>query len=230
MNFWSVLVFVYLAGIGLGLGAFLTLVLQLAIRTQVQSNRSIARFNARMISYLMLLGLFVLSFAAGGIVCHQFLRTSQFPEPVLLAIRFASLAAIIAPSVFLHVRFMPILKHSDGPRIVDAVPAATILGSSLAGSLAFLGWAFLILSSIHSNTLMMWNVAHIFPLLAVAIPILWILLFAILLGERGQADLKAIMQRIKKRLTPPTPLEVQRVMRTRRMNTMTLPSTPRRRA
>jgi hypothetical protein len=229
MDFRSVLVFVYVGGFALGLGSFLTLLRQLGLRTLTPANRSIVRFNTRMTSYLMLLGLLVLSFASGAILCHQLLRTSQFPEPVLLAMRVAAMTAIIAPSIFLHVRIMPILNRGDGRRIVDTVAASEILSCTLAASISLLGWSFLVLASTQGASLLQWQPAQVLPSLATAVLFVWALLSVVLLGEQGLADIKDFAARTKKRLTPPTRIEMQRMMRARRMHTMILPSTPRRR-
>jgi hypothetical protein len=229
MSFQSVLVFVYAGALALAIVSFLTLLRQIGVRTLSEANKSIVQFNARITSYLMLFGLFVLCFASGAMVCHTLLLTSALPKPSLLAIRAVGLLGATTACIFLHIHTMPMLKQFEGRKIVDTSPASNILACTLAASLALVCWAVLILSITHAQELQSWEAHVVLPSFAAILLFLWSLLTTCLLGERGISDFKALAKRVKKRLTPPTQLEIQRRQRAQRMHSMNLPMAPRRR-
>jgi hypothetical protein len=230
MPFESVLIFVYAGALALAVVSFLTLLRQIGVRTLSEANKSVVRFNARITSYFMLFGVFLLCFASGAIVCHHLLLTSALPKPSLLTIRAASQFGATVSCIFLHIHIMLMLKQAQGRKIVDATPAAQILACTLAASLALVCWSVLVLSNTHPQEFLSWDVRMTLPSFAAILLFIWSLLTTFLLGERGISDFKEFAARVKKRLTPPTPIEVQRRQRAQRMNAMNLPMAPRRRA
>ncbi len=230
MNFQSVLVLLHIAALALAMSSFLVLLRQLGTRTLSEAKRTTIRFNLRITSYTMLIGVLLVCFTSGALLCHQLLMTSALPPLTLLAIRVVSLIGATGASIFLHTLTMPMLKLSQGRKIVDAAPAANILACTLAASLAILSWAILLLSSTHPVELQSWRPAVVMPALSIILAILWIILSASLLGERSIKELKDFAWRVKKSLEPPTRIEMQRATRARRMHNMNLPMAPRKRA
>jgi hypothetical protein len=230
MDFQSVLSLFHIAAIVLGVSAFLVLLRQLGTKTLAAGRTAALRFNVRITSYTMLLGLFFVCLSAGALLSYTILITSQLPPKPLLVIRLISLTGLCISSISLHVLAMPMLKHSSGHNLVDTASASHILASSLAASLAFPMWIIWILTGTHAEIMQHMDLVALLPATASLTGVLWFILSVFLLGERGYRELWALCLRIKKALTPPTQIEIQRSQRMKRMHRMPLPMAPRRRA
>ncbi len=230
MNFQSVLVFLHIMSLSLAMASFLILLRQLGTRTLSEAGRASIRFNVRFTSYAMLLGLLLVCFSSGALLCYDLLLTSQLPKPMLLGIRGVALFGATVACVFLHTKTTPLLRQSAGRKIVDSASAASILAATLSASFAILCWAVFLLSLTLPQELQNWHAGLVLPASAFIILTLWMTLSACLLGERSIRELKDWAIRIKKSLEPPTQIEIQRANRARRMHSMNLPLAPRRRA
>jgi hypothetical protein len=228
MNFQSVLVFLHMLSLALAITSFLILLRQLGMRTLSEAGRAANRFNVRITSYTMLLGLLLVCFASGALLCYQLLHTSKLPNVALLATRGLSLAGAAVGCVFLHTKTIPLLRESAGRKIVDSASASNILAATLSASFAILCWAIFLVSLTLPHDLEQWSAGLALPASAFIVLILWAMLSAFLLGERSIRELKDWALRVKKSLEPPTQIELQRANRARRMNNMNLPMAPRR--
>jgi hypothetical protein len=228
MPFLSVLGLLQISSLVVAIGAFLVLLRQLGLRTMSEKSRVALVVHIRMTSYIMLTGIFLVCLASGAYVTFGILTTSQLPTLPLLLIRSSALFGVICSSVFLHVQAMPMLRQSQGRKIVDSVPARQIIACALAASIAILSWSLWIMSGLRPVELQSIAPWNLLPASAFTISMLWTILTAFLLGERGYRELKAFALFIRKRLTPPTPLERQRMARERRLQHMRLPIAPRR--
>ncbi len=230
MSFLSVLGLLQITALVVAISAFLVLLRQLGLRTLSEKSRAALVVHIRMTSYIMLLGNFLVCLASGAFLAYGILTTSQLPDMPLLAIRGAALFGVICTSVFLHIQAMPMLKQSQGRKIVDSAPAAQIIACALAAAMTILGWSLWIMSALKPVELQSVQPWNLVPASAFTITTLWLILTAFLLGERGYQELKTLALAIKKRLTPPTPLERQRMAREKRLHHMRLPMAPRRKA
>jgi hypothetical protein len=230
MNFQSVLVFLHILSLALAMASFLILLRQLGTRTLSEAGRASIRFNVRITSYAMLLGLLLVCFSSGALLCYDLLLTSELPKPALLAIRSLSLMGATMSCVFLHTKTTPLLRNSSGRKIVDSASSSSILAATLSASFAILCWAIFMLALTKPLELQSWRAGTILPALAFIILIMWSILSACLLGERSIMELKDWARRVRKSLEPPTQIEIQRAHRARRMHSMNLPMAPRRRA
>jgi hypothetical protein len=228
MPFLSVLSLLHGASLMLAVAAFLVMLRQLGLRTLSEKSHSHLVVNIRITSYAMLLGIFLVCLSAGAILGFGILTTSQLPPMGLLVIRAVALFGVICCSVFLHLQAMVMLRQSQGRKIVDSASASRIIACALAASLAIICWSMWVLSETHATELQAISPGDILPASALTISALWSILTLFLLGERGYHELKAFALDIKKRLTPPTPLERQRMARERRLQHMRLPMAPRR--
>jgi hypothetical protein len=228
MPFLSVLGLLQISSLVVAISAFLVLLRQLGLRTLSEKSRAALVVHIRMTSYIMLLGIFLVCLASGAYVTFGILTTSQLPTMPLLIIRSAALSGIICSSIFLHIQAMPMLRKSQGRKIVDSAPASQIIVCALSASIAILCWSLWIMSGVRPAELQMVQAWNLVPASAFTITMLWMILTVFLLGERGYRELKALAIDVKKRLTPPTPLERQRMARERRLQHMRLPMAPRR--
>lgn len=228
MPFQSIISLLHIVSLALAIGAFLVMLRQLGLRTLSDASRATLVFNIRATSYIMLLGIFLACITAGAFLAYGILTTSQLPQTPVLLIRGLTLFGVIVSSVFLHIHAMMMLGQAQGRKIVDSVAASRIIACALAASLAILCWSLWILSGIPAARLDQLAAGEILPASAVTVAFLWSMLTTLLLGERGYRELKALALYIKKRLTPPTPLERQRMARERRLQHMRLPMAPRR--
>jgi hypothetical protein len=228
MNFQSVLVFLHLLSLAVAIASFLILLRQLGMRTLSEAGRTANRFNVRITSYTMLLGLLLVCFASGALLCYELLHTSRLPNVSLLITRGLSLAGAAVGCVFLHTKTIPLLRQSAGRKIVDSASASNILAATLSASFAILCWAIFLVALAAPHELDHWSAGLALPASAFIVMILWAMLSACLLGERSIRELKDWALRVKKSLEPPTQIERQRANRARRMNSMNLPMAPRR--
>ncbi len=230
MNFQTVLVFLHILSLATAIASFLILLRQLGMRTLSEAGRAANRFNVRITSYTMLLGLLLVCFSSGALLCYALLNTSKLPNISLLAIRGLSLTGAAVGCVFLHTRTIPLLGQSAGRKIVDSASASNILAATLSASFAILCWVIFLVSLAAPHELEQWSAGLALPASAFIILILWAMLSACLLGERSIREMKDWAWRVKKSLEPPTQIEIQRANRARRMNSMNLPMAPRRKA
>lgn len=229
MEFQSVISLFHIASVTIAVCAFFVFLRQLGTKTLAANRRAAQCFSVKLTSYTMLLGVLLICLSAGALLSYSILTTSELPPMELLVLRAGSLCGILVSTVFLHVSAMPMLKHASGGNIVDTASAASILACAMAASFAIPCWILWVLSGTHATEIQQLDIKSIVPAAAALVLVLWIILSLFLLGERGYAELKAHYLRIKKRLTPPTQLEIQRAQRARRMHAMHLPMAPRKR-
>jgi hypothetical protein len=217
MEFQSVISLLHFASVAIAVCAFFVFLRQLGTKTLAANRRAALCFSVKLTSYTVLLGVLLICLSAGALLSYGILTTSELPPMDLLILRAGALSGILVSTAFLHVSAMPMLKRASGGNIVDTASAASVLAC----------WILWVLSGTHADEIHKLDVMAIVPAASALVLVLWIILSLFLLGERGYAELKALYSRVKKRLTPPTQLEIQRAQRARRMHSMHLPMAPR---